>query len=487
MKSLKQQTIKGMSWSMIDNLVSSGTTFLIGLILARLLSPEEFGIIGVITVFLAIAMLLIDSGFTQALIRKKDIDGNDYNTAFWFNVLVSIVCYCLVFLTSNLIADFFKQEELEGLLKIAAFVLISNALSIIQRTIFIRSIDFKSIAITTITSAIISGGVGLVLAFMDFGVWSLVAQIVSRSVVQTITFWSLSKWRPKLLFRWNNFKEMFDFGYKLLLSGLIDVLYKNIFYVIIGKYYSTKVLGEYTRANQFSTIFSSNLLAVIQKVSFPVLSSIQDDEHRLKEGYRKLIKSSMLVTFTMMFGLAAIAKPLIVILIGEKWLPAVYFLQILCLSEMLYPLHAINLNVLNVKGRSDLFLKLEIYKKSLSIPVILIGVSISVDAMLWCGVFTSFVAYFINSYYTAQLINYSMKSQLEDILPSFLISLIVGVAIWSITLLNINLYLTLVIQMWVGIVIAILIYERLNLSEYIEVKNIAVALLGKIIKKRINE
>lgn len=270
---------------------------------------------------------------------------------------------------------------------------------------------------------------------------------------------------------------MFNFGYKLLLSGLIDTIYKNIYYIIIGRFYSSAQLGQYTRAEQFNTIFSSNLTTVVQRVSYPVLSSIQEEPERLREAYRRVIKLTMLVTFACMLGLAAVAKPLIVFLIGEKWLPAVGFLQIICFSGMLYPLHAINLNILQVKGRSDLFLKLEIIKKIIAVVPIVLGIFYGIEYMLWGSVFTSFIAYFLNSYYSAGLIHYSTKDQVKDVFPTFAVSLIVAAVMWSFSLLDVSVYIQLSIQITVGLILAFSFYEKLQLSEYLEAKRMLISLL----------
>ena len=272
---------------------------------------------------------------------------------------------------------------------------------------------------------------------------------------------------------------MFNFGYKLLLSGLLDTVYKNIYYVVIGRFYSSAQLGQYTRAEQFNTIFSSNLTSVVQRVSYPVLSSIQEEPERLREAYRRVIKLTMLVTFACMLGLAAVAKPLIIILIGEKWLPAAAFLQIICFSGMLYPLHAINLNILQVKGRSDLFLKLEIIKKIIAIGPITIGVFYGIEYMLLGSVFTSFVAYFLNSYYSAGLIHYPTKEQLKDVFPTFAVSLTVAAAMWSFSLLDMSMYILLFIQIVAGLALAFIFYEKLQLSEYLEAKRMLFSVLPK--------
>ena len=371
--SLRHKTIHGVGWSFIDNISNSGITFLVGLVLARLLTPEEYGIMAMIAIFIAISNSIIDSGFSNALIRKTRIERVDYNTVFYFNLTVSILIYVLLHLAAPAISVFFKEPVLLAVIRVIGWVLIINALAIIPRTQFVRNVDFKTQTKVSLISSISSGVIGIGMALGGMGVWSLVGQQLSRQFLNTLFLWVYSKWHPVWEFSMKSFKELFGFGSKLLLSGLLDTIYKNIYYIVIGRFYTSAQLGQYTRAEQFNMIFSSNLTSVVQRVSYPVLSSIQEEPERLREAYRKVIKITMLITFACMLGLAAVAKPLILILIGEKWLPAVYFLQIICFSGMLYPLHAINLNILQVKGRSDLFLKLEIIKKIIAVgPIVVV-------------------------------------------------------------------------------------------------------------------
>lgn len=362
-ESLKHKTVKGVGWSFADNISSSGVSFLVGLVLARLLTPAEYGIMAMIAIFIAISNSIIDSGFSNALIRKTDIKRIDYNTVFFFNLVVGVILYVLLYFCAPSISSFFNEPILIPVTRVIGLVLIINSLGIIQRTIMVREIDFRTQTKISLIASLSSGGIGIVMAFYGYGVWSLVGQQVSRQLLNTVFLWLYSAWRPVCEFSTDSFKCLFGFGSKLLLSGLLDTLYKNIYYIVIGRFYSSAQLGQYTRAEQFNTIFSSNLTSVVQRVSYPVLSSIQDEPERLREAYRRVIKTTMLISFACMLGLAAVAKPLILLLIGEKWLVSVSYLQIICFAGMLYPLHAINLNILQVKGRSDLFLKLEIIKK----------------------------------------------------------------------------------------------------------------------------
>ena len=477
--SLRHKTIHGVGWSFIDNISSSGITFLVGLVLARLLTPEEYGVMAMIAIFIAISNSIIDSGFSNALIRKTRIERVDYNTVFYFNLTVSVLIYVILYLAAPAISIFFKESVLLEVIRVIGWVLIINALAIIPRTQFIRNVDFKTQTKVSLVSSISSGVIGIGMALGGMGVWSLVGQQLSRQFLNTLFLWIYSKWHPVWEFSTKSFKELFGFGSKLLFSGLLDTIYKNIYYIVIGRFYTSAQLGQYTRAEQFNMIFSSNLTSVVQRVSYPVLSSIQEESERLREAYRKVIKITMLITFACMLGLAAVAKPLILILIGEKWLPAVYFLQIICFCGMLYPLHAINLNILQVKGRSDLFLKLEIIKKIIAVGPIVVGIVYGIEYMLWGGVLTSFIAYFLNSYYSANLINYPTSQQIKDILPTFLISLVVATFMWGVSFWDISVYVLLPIQILVGILLALCIYEKLYLDEYLEVKELVLSALKR--------
>lgn len=471
-ESLKHKTVKGVSWSFADNIANSGITFLVGLVLARHLTPEEYGIMGMIAIFIAISNSIIDSGFSSALIRKTDLQPIDYDTVFYFNLIISIILYIVLFCGASTISVFFNEPTLVSVTQVLGLILIINALSIIQRTVFIRKVDFKTQTKVSLIASLSSGALGICMALLGYGVWSLVAQQLSRQLLNTLFLWYYSRWRPFYRFSFKSFKELFGFGSKLMLVGLIDTIYKNIYYIVIGRFYTSEQLGQYTRAEQFNTIFSSNLTTVVQRVSYPVLSSIQNEQERLRIAYRKLIKVTMLITFTCMLSLAAVAKPLIILLIGYKWLPAVSFLQIICFSGMLYPLHAINLNILLVKGRSDLSLKLEIMKKIILVFPILIGIFYGIEYMLICSVFTSFIAYLLNSYYSAELVGYSTIQQIKDICPSFFTSLLVSACIWTLTFLNIPFFFILTLQLIGGGFIYLLIYEKLRLEEYMEIRHL---------------
>ena len=478
-ESLKHKTVKGVGWSFVDNIANSGITFLVGLVLARILTPAEYGVMAMVTIFIAISNSIVDSGFSNALIRKMKIERVDYNTVFYFNLVVSLFLYLVLFLCAPAISSFFKEPILVDVMRVIGWILVINALAIIPRTILVRNVDFKTQTKVSLISSILSGAIGIGMALTGFGVWSLVGQQLSRQLLNTMFLWFFCRWRPVWEFSVQSFKELFGFGSKLMLSGLLNTIYNDIYSLVIGRCYSAADLGQYTRASQFNTIFSSNLTTVVQRVSYPVLSSIQNEEDRLREAYRRVIKVTMLVAFACMLGLAAVAKPLLVLLIGEKWLPAVYFLQIICFSGMLHPLHAINLNILQVKGRSDLFLKLEIIKKIIATIPIVIGIFWGIELMLWGSVCSSFIAFFLNSYYSAPLIGYPTSRQIKDVTPTLGISFGVAAVMWSLSLLSISYYVMLPLQCVVGLLLAFLIYERTKLPEYMEIRQLLLGVLRK--------
>lgn len=483
-ESLKNKTVKGASWSFVDSIAGQGITFLVGLVLARLLSPEEYGLIGIIIIFIAVFNSIVDSGFSNALIRKNDAKDIDYNTVFITNLILSIVLFGVLYISAPFISKFFNRSELTPLLRVMGSIVIINAFAIIQRTILVKKVDFKTQTKVSLISSIFSGVVGIGMALGGLGVWSLVGQQISRQFLNSAFLWFYSKWYPKLQFSIQSFKELFTFGWKLLVSSLIDTVWREIYQVIIGKCYTPVALGQYTRAQQFASIFSSNLTSVIQRVSFPVLSSVQDDKERLKSGYKRIIKVSILITFVLMLGLAAVAKPLVLTLIGGQWLPCVPFLQVICIQMMLYPLHSLNLNMLQVQGRSDLFLKLEIIKKIIAIGPLLLGIFVNIYWMLSGSVVTGFIAYYLNAYYSGPFLNYSIKEQVKDIIPSFWVAITMAIPVFAMSFIPMDPFILLPLQIIVGAVITITVCEATKLPEYLEIKSIAMPIINKVIKRK---
>jgi len=477
---LKQKTISGLTWSFIDSVANQGLLFVIGIVLARILSPKEFGLVGMLTIFIAISQSFIDSGFGQALIRKKDCTTEDYSTVFYYNLAIGLIFYFILFFSAGAISNFFNTPQLKLLVQVLGLNLIITSVSLIQQTILTKNIDFKLQTKISIISSIVSGVIGIGMAYRGWGVWSLVWQTVSQNMCKTGLLWIWNKWKPALAFRAASFRELFGFGSKLMISGLIDTTYTNIYYLIIGKYFSAQELGYFTRARQFTMSPSQILAEVIQRVSYPALVPLQDDLARLKAAYKKLIKSTMLISFILMFGLAAIAGPLVITLIGEKWSPCIIYLQLLCFVGMFYPLHALNLNMLKVKGRSDLFLRLELIKKALVIPTIIIGVMFGIKIMIIGMIINSIIAYFLNSYWSGKLVHYPSQEQIADLAAPFMGALIVGLIVFSIKiLLPFKPYIVLCVQMPLVALIFWVIVRAMKLDSYIEIKNIIKERLAK--------
>lgn len=482
-ESLKHKTVKGVSWSFVDSISSQGVTFLVGLVLARILTPEDYSLLGIILIFITIFNSIVDSGFSNALIRKKDATDKDYNTVFVCNLSMSIVLCATLYLSATAISHFFARPALTNLLRVMSIIIIINAFAIIQRTILTKQIDFKTQTKISLISSITSGIVGIGMAIAGFEVWALVGQQLSRQGLNTILLWIYAKWYPQLRFSSESFKELFGFGWKLLVSGLIDTVWRQIYMVVIGKCYAPATLGQYTRAQQFGSIFSDNLTSVVQRVSYPVLSSIQDDKERLKAGYKRIIKTSMLTTFVLMLGMAGCAKSMIVVMVGPQWLPAVPLLQIICFNMMLYPLQSLNLNILQVEGRSDLFLRLEIIKKFVSVGPILLGVFGNIYWMLTGSVFAGFIGYYINAYYSGPAIGYSIKEQIRDIMPSLRVALTMAGMVYAMSFIPLSPFILFPLQIIIGAIIAIGLSKRFKLPEYLEIEEIAKGQFAKLMKK----
>lgn len=481
--SVKDKTVSGITWSAVDSIANQGITFLVGLVLARLLSPAEFGLIGMITIFISVSNTIVDSGFSNAIIRKKETVEEDYSTTFVFNIVLSVIMYLILFLCSPLISEFFRQEQLTILTRVLGIVIIINSLAIVQRTKLVKDINFKRQAKISVVSSTISGIIGIGFAFWGWGVWALVAQQISRQLVNAIGLWISTQWKPSIKFSVTSFKYQFNYGWKLLASQLLSTIWNEAGHIVIGRCYSSASLGHFSQAHKFSSLFSTNFTGVIQRVSFPVLSGIQDDEVRLKAGYKKLIKTSMFISFVGMLSLAACAKPLIFVLIGDKWDQAAAYLPILCFNFMLYPVRAINTNMLQVKGRSDKLLILEIIKKTIAIVPLLLGVFVSIYWMLWGSFIAGVIGYVLNSYFSGKYIKYSTWQQFVDILPSLVFGGVVAVVMYSCSFIGLSDIITLIIQI---IVCAVLVYalgEITRLEPYVELKSIIASTIKKLRNK----
>lgn len=481
-QSLKDKTVKGVAWSGIDNVAQFGVSFVVSIVLARLLSPDDYGLLGLIAVFTAVCNAIINGGFTTALIRKKDATDDDYNTSFIVNLGLSLLLYTIIFLCSPFIADFFNRHELVALTRVSSISMIIGALALVQQTRLTKRIDFKTQTKITLIASVCSGIIGIGMAFFGFGVWSLVSQQISSQTLRTVLLWFYNKWVPRLHFSYASFHELFGFGWKMMLSGVLDTVWKELYQVVVGKFYSTATLGQYTRSKQFSQLFSSNLTSVIQRVTYPVLSNIQDDRERMVSAYRRIIKITMFVTAISMFFLGAIAEPLFYCLIGPKWHEAATYLPLICLVGSTYPIQAINLNMLQVQGRSDLFLGLEVIKKIIGIAPLTVCIFYGILPMLYTSVITTVLAYFLNSYYSGKFIGYSSWMQIKDIAPSYGVAILIALSVYFLKYLPVTHWVVLPIQIVVGIMAFFVFCNTTKMEEYTEVKEMIKPYLKRITK-----
>lgn len=430
---LKKQSLSGFIWTFIDTFFVRGFMFIAMILLARWIGPVDFGLVGMIAIFLAIGKLLTDSGLTNSLIRTKNTDESDYSTVFFVNIFMSVLAYVIIYFSAPSIADFFGYEILIEIVRIYCLLFFIIALSSVQLAILTKKMEFKKITKINFPSTLVGVIIGLYLGFHDYGVWSIVWLYLSTEIVRSILLWLFSNWKPKFVFSKIKFKIHYSFGYKLLLSGLLDTIFKNLYNVLIGKYFSAQTLGFYERSKQFSEYPSAMLTGVISKVTYPMFSKIQNDPNRLEKVYRKLIRISFFLIAPLMLGAAAIAEPLFLLILGDKWLPAVLFFQILTLAMMLYPIHAFNLNILQVFGRSDLFLKLEIIKKIITTITVIIAFQFGILGLVWSIVFTSFAALSVNMFYSSKLISYPIYDQIKDLSKTFIISFFTAFLMFIIT------------------------------------------------------
>lgn len=481
-QSLKDKTVKGVGWSAIDNVIQYSVTFLVGVILARILSPDDYGLIGIISIFTVICNTLVNAGFTNALIRKKDATDDDYNTVFLVNLGMSLLLYVIVFFCAPSIAIFFDRPELILLTQVSSIGIIISALALVQQTRLTKRIDFKTQTKITVIANSSSGVIGIVMAFMGFGVWSLVTQSLSSQLLRTVLLWVYNKWMPNFRFSKHSFKEMFGYGWKIMISNLIGSVWNELYQVVVGKYYSPATLGQYTRAKHFSTLFSSNLTTVVQRVTYPVLSDIQDDKKRMISAYRRIIKTTMFVSSVCMFFLGAISEPLVFCLIGPKWHDAATYLPLICIAGSLYPLHAINLNMLQVQGRSDLFLSLEIIKKIIGLAPLLVGAFVGIMPMLYVNLITNVISYFLNSYFPGKLLGYTSRRQFKDIIPSYGLATAIALSVWFLKYLPLSNWIILPMQLLVGVTVFFALCKGFKFEEYIEVKQMMISYINRIKK-----
>ena len=477
-ENLKHKTLKGVGWSATNSFLSQGVSFIIGIILARLLGPGDYGMIGMAMIVITILNTFVDSGFSTALVRKTDVADDEYNTMFYVNLGVSIIAYGILFVAAPLVSRFFDLE-ITAIIRLLGLTIIINSLAIVQGTILTKKVDFKTSTIASAYSSIIGGIVGICAAFLGCGVWALVVQNLVSSIVNVVALWSMNRWRPSWKFSRNSLRYMWGFGSRMLLSSLLNQTWQQIYQIVVGKFYNPSTLGQYSRAKHYAAFLTQNITVVVQRVSFPTLANIQNEEERMVAIYRRIIKTTMFVTAICVFALGAVSVPLIYCMIGEAWLEAASYLPLICISMSLYPLHVINLNMLQIQGRSDLFLYLEIIKKIISIGPICLGIFVSIRWMLIGTIITGIIGYFLNSYYTGKKLHYTSWMQIKDVAPSYGIAILVALSVYFFRYLPLSYFIILPIQIVMGLSVFFVICEMTKPEEYIELKSIAVDAIHK--------
>ena len=484
MADLKKQTIGGFIWRLLERTAAQGVGFVVSIILARMLAPDAYGIVAIVTVFTSILSVFVDSGLGNALVQKKDADDLDFSTVFFFNMFMCISLYLLLFLCAPFIAKFYKMNQLTVLIRVSSLSLIVFGVKGIQQAYVAKKMIFKKFFFATLGGTIISAFVGIFMAYKGFGAWALVAQNLSNFTLDTIILWFTVKWRPKLMFSFERLKGLFSFGWKLLVSSIIDNVYNNLRSLIIGKQYTSQDLAFYNKGKNFPNMIITNINTSIDSVLLPSIASVQDSKESVKAMTRRAMKTSTYIMAPLLMGLAACGQSVISILITDKWLSSYPFMVIFCITYMFYPVHTANLNAIKAMGRSDLFLKLEIIKKIVGIIAILVTFRISVMAMAYSLLVTSVLSQIINSWPNKKLMNYSYLEQLKDILPGIGLAAFMGGCVYCVNFLHLSNWLTLLIQVPLGAVIYIGLSALLKLDSFIYVFNIIKPIFNKLFRKK---
>ncbi len=470
-ENLKKETVKGVAWSAVERFSTGGVIFLANIILARLLSPKDFGLLAVISIFVQIAQTFIDSGFSNALIQKKDRNQTDYSTVFFFNLAISIGLYTILFFCSPLIARFFDNAQLTSLTRVVGLNFVIGALVSVHRTRLTVELQFKRQSIITLVSSVCAAMISIYFAYRGIGVWALVLLTLTNISMQTILFYATIKWHPSFIFSRKAFKSLFVYSSKLLGASLIHLLYRNIYPVVIGKKFSATDLGYFNRADTLAMYPPQIIGQVISRVAFPIFSRIQDDNSRLRSAYSKYIVFSSLIIFPIMIGMIVLAKPLTILVLTNKWLMMVPMLQILCIDWMTDHLSSINLNVLYVKGRSDLALKLEIIKKTLAIIIFFISLYWGIIGVCVGRVVYGLLAVYMNSFYTSKLISITLWQQIKDILKPLLCASIMGLIVFAVSyFLHMEILIHTIIAICIGIISYPLIVYIVDKDSFKEAK-----------------
>lgn len=468
-------------WRFAERCGAQIVSFIVSIVLARILLPEDYGTIALVTVFTVILQVFVDSGLGTALIQKKDADELDFSSVFFFNFVVCIILYGGLFVASPFIARFYGNDNLTSVIRVIGLTIVVSGVKGIQQSYVSRNMMFKRFFFSTLGGTIFSAVLGIGMAYAGAGVWALVAQQLSNTIIDTAILWITVQWRPKLQFSWNRLKGLLNYGWKLLVSALLDTVYNNLRSLIIGKIYTSSDLAFYNQGDKFPNVIVTNINTSIDSVLLPTMSSVQDDRKRVKEMTRRAMKTSVYIMAPLMMGLVFCAKPIVRLVLTDKWLPCVPFLQVFCITYMFWPVHTANLNAIKALGRSDLFLKLEIVKKIVGLIALFATMNISVKAMAYSLLVVSVLSQIINSWPNRKLLNYGYLEQLKDILPGIIIAVCMGACVYCVHFIGLSDVLTLCIQIPLGMVIYILLSKILRMESYQYLSGI---LIGFIRSKR---
>ena len=449
----RSQALSGLMWRFLERFGAQGVTFVVSIILARLLDPEVYGIVAIVTVFTAILNVFIDSGLGNALIQKKDADDLDFSSVFFFNMFMCVVLYLLLFAVAPLIAKFYKMPLLTPVIRVMSLTVIISGVKNVQQAYVSKHLLFKRFFFATLGGTIGAAVLGIWMAYKGYGVWALVAQGLFNAAVDTLILWITVKWRPKLMFSLERFKSLFSFGWKLLVSQLIDTVYNNLRQLIIGKLYNADNLAFYNRGYMFPNVFVLNVNSAIDSVLFPVMSNAQDNVESVRAMTRRSIQVSSYLMWPIMLGIAAVSRPLVIVLLTEKWLPCVPYVIIFCISYAFLPMETANLNAIKALGRSDIFLRLTVIKKIIGFIILLATMWFGPLIMAASNLFFSVVNQIINAWPNRKLLHYSYGQQIADILPSMLLSAIMFGAVWCVQFLHLGNFVTLLIQVGIGVAV----------------------------------
>ncbi len=440
-------------WRFLERCGAQGVTLIVSIVLARLLDPNVYGTIALVTIFTTIMQIFVDSGMGNALIQKKDADDLDFSSVFYFNIVMCSVLYLIMFFLAPFIAKFYKIPELTAVVRVLSLILVISGVKNVQQAYVSRHLMFKRFFFATLGGTIGAAVIGILMAYFGFGVWALVAQMLFNTTIDTLILWITVKWRPKKMFSMQRLKSLFSYGWKLLISALLDTVYNNIRQLIIGKVYTKSDLAYYNNGKKYPEYLVSNINTAIDSVLLPTMSNEQNHPERVKSMTRRAIKTATFIIMPLMVGFAVCSRQLVSLILTDKWLPSVPFMQIFCISFAFYPIHTANLNAIKAMGRSDLFLKLEIIKKSIGVVTIIIAIKFGVMAMAYSMLITSFISQVVNSFPNKKLLNYSYLEQLKDMLPQIILSLVMGAIVYAVTFLKLSSVITLVIQIPVGVVV----------------------------------